>query len=186
MSDDMKIHIMGAAGSGTTTLGEALGSVLPYQHLDTDDYFWEEKYTKQRPVDARRQMLEGDFSIFNHLILSGAICGWGDSFKHHFDLIIFLWIPEDVRLERLGEREIERYGDAILEGGPQYQQSKNFLQWASLYDHAGLDVRSRRQQEHWLQDVTCPILRIEGDYSVSERVQIVLDCLQGKMEESNR
>lgn len=182
----MKIHIMGAAGSGTSTLGEALGKVLPHQHLDADDYFWKKKYTEQRPVEKRVKLLQEDLSVYNDVVLSGAVCGWGDSFKNVFDLIIFLWIPEDVRLERLRNREIERYGVDILEGGPYYEQSKAFLQWASLYDHAGLEVRSRKQHEHWLQDVTCPILRIEGDYSVSERVQIVLGNLHDKMKESNR
>lgn len=99
-----------------------------------------------------------------------------------FDLIIFLWIKEDIRLERLAEREFVRYGKASLYGSSHYEQSQAFLEWASLYDHAGLEVRSRKQHEHWLQDVTCPILRIEGDYSVSERVHIVLDYLQAKME----
>ena len=34
-----KIHILGASGSGTSTLGNSLAEVLPHTHLDTDDYF---------------------------------------------------------------------------------------------------------------------------------------------------
>lgn len=33
------IHIFGASGSGTTTLGDAIDETLGYKHLDVDDYF---------------------------------------------------------------------------------------------------------------------------------------------------
>ncbi|GIO19462.1 hypothetical protein J18TS1_25620 [Oceanobacillus oncorhynchi subsp. incaldanensis] len=54
---------------------------------------------------------------------------------------------------------------------------KFFLEWASLYDNAGMEVRSKTLQEHWMADLSCPILRIEGDYSVEEQVNIVLNYL---------
>ena len=45
-----KIHIIGAAGSGTTTLGIELANVLPHVHLDTDKYYWldNKNFTKKR------------------------------------------------------------------------------------------------------------------------------------------
>ncbi|SET71289.1 Adenylate kinase [Oceanobacillus limi] len=173
-----RIHIMGASGSGTSTLGSSLSKVLPHKYLDTDDYFWTTKFTKQRKVPERRHMLEKDLSLYENYILSGAVCGWGDNFKSYFDLVIFLWIPQDIRIERLQQREIQRYGNEILVGGSKYEQSKTFLEWASLYDSAGLDVRSKSLHEHWMADLSCPILKIEGDYSVNERVDIVLDYLK--------
>ncbi|MEN2766913.1 AAA family ATPase [Ornithinibacillus xuwenensis] len=172
-----KIHIMGASGAGTSTLGSSLSKFLPHTFLDTDDYFWTTKFTKQREVPERRQLLEKDFSLNENIILSGAVCGWGDNFKSYFDLVIFLWIPQDIRIERLKQREFQRYGKEILAGGSKYEQSKTFLEWASLYDTAGMEVRSKSLHEHWLADLSCPILKIEGDYSVNERVDIVLDYL---------
>lgn len=173
-----KIHIMGAAGSGTSTLGEVLSKVLPHTHFDTDDYFWITKFTEQRKVPERREMLKKDLLLYDKWILSGAVCGWGDNFKPCFDLVIFLWIPQDIRLARLQQREFERYGNEVLAGGEKYDQSKAFLEWASLYDHAGMEVRSKALHEHWMAELACPILRIEGDYSVEERVGIVLDHLK--------
>lgn len=168
---------MGAAGSGTSTLGHSLSKVLPHTHLDTDDFFWITKFTEQRQVPERRKMLKIDFSLYEKWILSGAICGWGDSFKSYFDLLIFLWVPQNTRLDRLQQREFQRYGNEILVGGSKYDQSKFFLEWASLYDNAGMEVRSKTLHEHWMADLTCPILRIEGDYSVEERVNIILEYL---------
>lgn len=94
-----KIHIMGASGAGTSTLGSSLSMVLPHTYLDTDNYFWTTKFTEQREVPERRRMLEKDLSHEESWILSGAVCGWGGNFKNHFDLVIFLGIPQDIRLE---------------------------------------------------------------------------------------
>jgi adenylate kinase family enzyme len=173
-----KIHILGASGSGASTLGSKLSLILPNVNLDGDDYFWIEKFTKQREPKDRVQLLKEDLSNYKQWILSGAVCGWGDELKSYFDLVIFIYTPQDIRLQRLKEREFQRYGNKILPGGNKYEQSKAFLEWASLYDEAGLEVRSKSLHEHWMSDLACPVLRIEGDHSVIERVNIVLEYLK--------
>ena len=48
------IHIYGASGSGTSTLGRKISEELGYKFMDTDDYFWlptDPKYTTKVPVD---------------------------------------------------------------------------------------------------------------------------------------
>lgn len=60
-----RIHIMGASGAGTTTLGKALAARLPHVHLDSDDYFWEQKYSIQTPVAARLSRLRTDLEQQN-------------------------------------------------------------------------------------------------------------------------
>ena len=173
-----RIHILGASGSGASTLGKELSDILPHVNFDGDDYFWIEKFSKQREPKDRANLLREDLKKHNQWILSGAVCGWGDEFKSYFDLVIFIYTPEETRLKRLQEREFQRYGDEILPGGSKYEQSKAFLEWASLYDKGGLEIRSKKLHEHWMSDLSCPILRIEGDHSIEERVNIVLNYLK--------
>lgn len=168
------IHIFGASGSGTTTLGRALGEHLPHTVLDGDDYFWAHKFDETRPPEERVKLLRADMKRHDPWILSGAICGWGDAFKSEFDLVVFLYVPAKERLHRLKAREYDRYGAEILPGGHLHEQSNAFMEWAALYDHAGEEVRSLKLHERWMEDVKCPILKIEGVHSVEERVQIVL------------
>jgi len=52
-----------------------------------------------------------------------------------------------------------------------------FLEWAARYDEGGMDVRSLAMHERWLSARSCPILRIDGDTSVDERVAQVLKVL---------
>lgn len=44
---EKNIHILGASGVGTSTLGAALSKRLPHTHLDTDNYYWLDKFTKK-------------------------------------------------------------------------------------------------------------------------------------------
>lgn len=172
-----RIHIMGASGAGTTTLGKALAVRLPHVHLDSDDYFWEQKYSKPSDVAERLSSLRADMARHEPWILSGALCGWGDPLRDIFDLVIFLWIPEKIRLERLRAREYERYGDEGLPGGDKYEDVESFIAWAAEYDTAGVEVRSRMLHEEWMAALSCDLLRLEEDLTVEERVEAVLQYI---------
>ena len=143
----VRIHIFGASGSGTTTLAKALTKELCSTHLDTDDYFWEIKYTNIRELGDRIGLLKRDLENDKNSIL------------------------------RLKKREFERYGEEIFDGGSKHEQYKEFMEWAGLYDHAGLEVRSKALHDDWLKTLTCPVLRIEGDYTVQERIDMTKSFL---------
>jgi adenylate kinase family enzyme len=55
------IHIYGASGSGTSTLGRYLAKRLDFAFLDADDYFWlptDPKFTKKRPIEQRVPLMQ--------------------------------------------------------------------------------------------------------------------------------
>lgn len=168
---------MGASGAGTSTLGRELAKVLPHVHLDSDDYFWEHKYSKQTDVADRLRRVKQDIHSMEPWILSGAVCGWGDELRPFFDLIIYLWVPPEIRLERLRVREFERYGADILPDGSKYEDMQTFLEWAALYDVAGVEVRSKVLHEEWMSVLECPVIRMEGDLTTIERVETVLSYM---------
>ena len=168
-----RIHITGASGSGTTTLGKTLGQKLQYPLLDADDYFWLPTTPPFKQKRDRTERLAGilrDSRAQSSCIVSGSIVGWGDEIEHSFDLIIYLWIPPDIRLERLRRREIERHG----------QIDEEFIAWAARYDTDDLTVRSRILHQNWLAKMQCPVLRIEGDRTVDSRLRGVLDFISSR------
>ena len=172
-----RIHIMGASGSGTTTLGRTLAERLQYPHFDTDDYFWlptDPPFTHQRARTERQQLLMGDLTAHNAWVASGSLCGWGDVAIPLFELVVFLAIPQDIRMERLHRREHARFGMRMLPGGDMYETSQTFLAWAASYDEGGLDIRSRRLHEEWLGLLPCPILCLEGEYSIAEQLAVLM------------
>ena len=118
-------------------------------------------------------MLHHDLTTNDAWVLSGSACGWGDVFIPLFDLVIYLWLPQDVRLERLRRREHALYGDDLLPGGSMHEAHQKFLDYSARYDEADESIRNRQLHEKWLSGLSCPVLRIETDLSVEERVQIV-------------
>jgi adenylate kinase family enzyme len=167
-----RIHIFGASGVGTTTLGRFLSKRLDVPHLDTDDYFWAESvipYTQKREVKERAELLESDLKRFPNWVLSGSLCGWGDFAIPLFKMVIFLWIPRELRMSRLHQREINRYGpEALLPGGWFHENHEAFMAWASTYDSAGADMRSRVLHEQWMNELPCKLIRLEEACSVEE------------------
>lgn len=176
-----RIHILGASGSGTTTLAKAISEKFGYRHLDTDNYFWhptEEPFTQTRSVEERIHLLGPDLQKHDRWVLSGSLCGWGDVFIPYFDMVLFMWIPEELRIKRLEEREWQRYGEDIAVGGKRHESYLTFMQWASMYDHAGLEVRSRALHEEWLATLPCPVVRLEGDLSMEDKLDHVKELLE--------
>ncbi len=172
-----RIHILGAAGSGTTTLGKELESRFSFKHYDTDDYFWllpKLSFTQPRERAERQQLLMKDLKDSDKWVLSGSLTGWGDIFIPFFDAVIYLWIPKEIRMARLLEREKKRYSSEIMPGGSRYHQFKEFMNWAEKYDDAGKDMRSKKLHEEWLSKLKCPVIRIEEDISTEERINKIL------------
>jgi adenylate kinase family enzyme len=176
------MHVTGASGSGTTTLGRALAAALGRVQLDTDDFYWrpsDPPYEQKRAPGERLRLLREGFRMTpGGWVLSGSIVGWGDAIIPELAAVVFLTAPTDVRLARLRRREAERYGaDAISPRGVRHAACDEFLAWAAEYDDGGMDMRSRQRHEAWLSALPCPVLRIDGTWPTDEQVRRVLASL---------
>lgn len=175
-----RIHIVGASGSGTTTLAQAIARKLDWRHFDTDNYYWEPTnppFRVKRQRQDRQRLLKTDLTQHDAWILSGSLCGWGDMMIPYFDLVIFLWIPPNIRMARLEEREKIRYGDEIEPEGPMHQKSLEFLDWASGYDEGDMSTRSKKLHDEWLKKIPCKVLKLEGNYELEEKVKRVITLI---------
>ncbi|PYM90648.1 MAG: hypothetical protein DME04_22240 [Candidatus Rokuibacteriota bacterium] len=172
-----RVHIVGASGSGTTSLAAAMSATHGHRHLDTDDYFWlrtSPPYREKRPREARLALLRAALSESPRWVLSGSLCGWGDALIPEFELVVFLVVPTPTRLRRLQEREVERHGrQALAPGGALRESHVEFLGWAGRYDSGGLEMRSRALHEAWLAALSCAVVRLEGDRSATEQLALI-------------
>jgi adenylate kinase family enzyme len=172
----MKIHILGPSGSGTTTLGKAICESFNITHFDSDDFFWiktEPPFTTKRPLNDRIDLLIKTLNNNKSWVLSGSSINWGDYLLENSDLIIHLYINQDVRMKRLLTREIERYGDRIKPGNDMYKAHIEFIDWARSYDTGGLEIRSKMSELNWLKRAKCQILNINSELSIEEEIKIV-------------
>jgi len=172
------LHVMGAAGSGTTTLGGALAAALDLPCHDTDDHLWlptDPPYQALRPVAGRLERLGAALDAAPGWVLSGGLAGWGDPLIPRFDLVIFLSVATATRLDRLRRREAARHGRRIEAGGDLAAVHAGFLAWAAGYESVGLGQRSRAMHESWLADLPCPVLRLDGSRPLLALRDSVLD-----------
>lgn len=162
-----KRHILvtGAAGAGTSTLGEALADRRGLRFLEADSCYWQPTlppFTTKRPTAERNalllQALQADASV-----VAGSVMGWGAEVENVFSLVIFLLVPTDVRLRRLEQRERQRFGRA----------NPAFLEWAAQYDDGPPEGRSLQKHTAWLATRACPVLRLPGNHTVDELLSLI-------------
>jgi adenylate kinase family enzyme len=160
-----RIHILGASGSGTTTLGAALAVELSVPHEDADRYYWmptEPPFTEKRPAEERLALLSPRLPEGGSWVFSGCAHGWGAPLEPRYSLVVFLKLDPAIRMERLRIREQSRYGARIAPGGDMVTIHQEFIDWAASYDTAGLDQRSLALHEDWLAARTCPVLTLDS------------------------
>jgi hypothetical protein len=165
-----RILITGASGSGTTTLGRALATRLTCAFYDADDYYWLPTdppfRCKQDPAIRASRLLQA-LENASPTVLAGSILNWGVELEDSFSLIVFLTVPAEIRVSRLREREIQRFG----------RVDPAFLAWAGQYGQGTLEGRSLSKHEAWLAKRSCPLLRIDGDLSTECRLAQALDVI---------
>ncbi len=172
-----RIHIFGASGSGTTTLGAALARRLAALHLDADRFYWlptDPPFTDKRPPAVRLEMLQHEMAAHNAWVLSGSLCGWGDSLCECFTLAVFLRLDSSLRTARLLQREQLRYGDRIAPGGAMHATHCEFMTWAASYDSAVAPIRSLDLHERWIVHLRCPVLRLDSQLPVENLVDEII------------
>ena len=174
------IHIFGASGSGTTTLGKKICEKLGYKHMDTDDYYWlltEPKYVLKRPVEERIAMMKQDIEANDNVVISGSFAGWGDPLIPYITLAVRIEIDPEIRMERLLKREVERYGNRIEPDGDMYQHHLEFVEWAKSYDTGDVTVRSKAKHDEWQKQLSCEILYLDGTETVEGNLEKVKKSL---------
>jgi adenylate kinase family enzyme len=177
----MRINILGASGTGVTTMGQRLAQELNIRYLDADEYFWrktEPPFILRRDSTERNRMIRSELLATNDWILGGSIIDWGDNVFPDFDLVVFLYLPSDIRIDRLKRRELETYGDVIYVNSTRKEQFDKFINWAADYDsNSGIANRTLYAHEKWLSTLTTQIIRLSGDLTTKERIRLTIDKL---------
>lgn len=127
----------------------------------------------------RQDLLKADIQNTSKAVITGSLCGWGDIFIKYFDLVIYIYTPTNIRINRINNREQKRFGDRIIKGGDMYNTHLEFIEWAKTYDTAGTETRSSALHMGWLKGITCPVINVDGTKTVDELIN-ELSCFMQK------
>ncbi|KYG78967.1 AAA family ATPase [Roseivirga echinicomitans] len=173
----MKILIFGASGFGTTTLGKEIGKRTGFVHLDVDLYYWKKTelpFQEKIALSERNENLKTDFKKHENVIITGSLVSWGKEWERLFDLAIFIRLNDRIRIERLQQREIERYGEKLITDKKTQEDSKAFLEWAKQYEKPNFDGRSLKVHNDWIELLDCKVLRIDGAEELKSKTDKIL------------
>lgn len=176
------IMILGASGTGKTTLGRMTARKLGFAFLDIDDFIWrkdtELPFTVMYSREEKIGRLMTAVRESGKFVMAGSMNSFHEYFDPFFRLAVFLTVEEKVRIARVHEREIKEFGKRVLPGGDMYEHHQAFLQDVAGYEK-GTGSSTREQHENWMKQLTCPILRMDGKTLPKSNAEMIVKAYRG-------
>ena len=171
------IMIMGSSGAGKTTLGELLAKELGYTFVDIDEYIWRKDtnipFSAMYPRPEKISRLMDAISQCEHFVMAGSMDSFHEQFDPFFELVVHLHTDAQIRAQRVHERELQRFGERILEGGDMHIEHQKYLNDISGYDF-GIGGCTLQQHELWLQSLKCKVIKLDGSNALKENMDKII------------
>lgn len=171
------IMITGPSGSGKTTLGKKLAEELRYPFFDVDEFIWRfdtpELYTVMYSREEKISRLQDAIAPHEHFVMAGSMSSFHAYFDEYFGMMVLLYAEPDIRIERVKERAVQRFGDRVAEGGDMYESNLKFLNDNRRYEEDGSP--NLKEQREWMNSLSCIKLELDGAKSIDENLCIIAE-----------
>lgn len=161
----MKIQVIGASGTGKSTLCKYISEKTGVYWIDTDKYLWKDSsFTENHHVEERFKMYNDDSANHQDYVVSGSVHSWNPEGFNDRELLVLLILDEEIRMKRIYDREFARFGERMLPGGDHYDLTCEFLDWCRTYltedENA---VNSLASHMLRLKEASCKTLVLDGN-----------------------
>ncbi len=160
------ICVCGLNGSGKTTLAEALATELNFKHMDIEHYYFtsaDNPYASSRTREEVERLLLEDIKQNPCFVFSAVNGNMTPEINACYGLVIYLDVPLNVRMKRIRQRAIDKFGDRVLLGGDMYEQEEKFFAYA--------EKRSPDKIENWLKTLSCSVICLDGTKPIQQNVE---------------
>ena len=170
----MGILICGLNGSGKSTVGKLLAERLSYQFIDNEDLYFPKDdpsypYAHERSREEVIRLLENRIAQNSNYVFAAVRGDYGDKFVASLDHVILIDVPKPVRLQRVRDRSIRKFGERVLAGCDLSEKENAFFSLVSS--------RPEDYVTEWLQTIDCPVICIDGTRPVEENMDDLLSVL---------
>ena len=172
----MGILVCGLNGAGKSTLGKRLAERMSYEFIDNEDLYFPKTdkhyvFADPRSEEEVIRLLEERITADNRFVFAAVKGSYGDKLLSLLDYVIVIDVPREVRLERVRNRSIHRFGDRITDGGDLEDRENK---WFSL-----VESRPENLVLNWLTEarLTCPVIQVDGTQPVEKNVEYLLTLL---------
>ncbi len=166
------ILICGLNGSGKSTLGKVLAEKLGFHFIDSEDIFFAQKndYNSQRSHKEATDILLSEIKKHPDFVFSSVKGEFGESFISHLKYAVFIEVQEEIRLKRVRNRDVQKFGDRVLQGGDLFDSTENFYKF--------IQSRDDTHVTKWLDNLDLKVIRIDGTKDINENVNLILGMIK--------
>ena len=170
----MGILVCGLNGSGKSTLGRMLAEKMGYIFIDNEElYFPKEdpayEYTGPRNKQEVIRLLEEKIQENRCFVFAAVRGDYGDKLLTAIDCTVSIDVPKEVRMQRVYERSLRKFGARMLEGGDLYDREAEFF--------GIVKARPDDYVNAWLSELSCPVINIDGTRPLEENLAYLLSVL---------
>lgn len=167
----MKILVCGGNGAGKSTLAAKLSEMSGFPYVDTEHYYFPQAVDGYAYGAARRKeevaaLLLADLQNHDHFIFASVTGDFGGEVLAQFTHAVLVCVPRELRLERVRERSLRKFGERARPGGDLYEQEDRFLEMVK--------ARPEGRVEEWLSATGLPVLRVDGTKPPEENAARIL------------
>lgn len=171
----MGLIICGLNGSGKSTLGRALAEQLDWRFIDNEDLYFPKDdpdylFAHQRTQEEVERLLLEEVQRDERFVFSAVKGNYGDAVLPYYKAAVLVEVPREIRLQRVQQRSLDKFGDRAKPGGDLYEREKWF------FDH--ISARPEDYASRWLDTVNIPILQVDGTRPVGENLTVIEDWLR--------
>ena len=80
--------------------------------------------------------------------------------------MVVLEVQKNIRTQRIRNRSFGKFGNRMLPGGDLYESEESFFKMAGS--------RNEDYVEKWIQNLKCPVIRIDGTKNIEENVDLII------------
>ena len=106
----------------------------------------------------------------NQFVFSAVKGDYGENLIAALDYAILIEVPREIRIQRVKERSYQKFGKRMLPGGDLYEQE---CAWFTLVENRSEDYVSK-----WIEQINCPVIRLDGTLPVMDNIDYLLSILQ--------
>lgn len=168
--EDCGILVCGLNGAGKSTLRRALAERLGFAFLDNEDLYFPKTdpaypYADPRTREEVEKLLISAINGRKSFVFASVKGDYSEEVRRRFRYAVLVEVPREIRLQRVKNRSLQRFGDRALPGGDLYDSEERFFEL----------VKSRAENTvtDWISELSCPIIRVDGRRTVAENVEVI-------------
>jgi len=167
----MGIVVCGLNGCGKSTLGKALARQMGLHFIDVEDLYFtresvEAPYKSPRSRAEVEDLLLREVAGHEDFVFAAVKGDYGEEVQKCYQCIVVIEAPKKIRVQRVRNRSLQKFGSRMLEGGDLYEAEEQFFKL--------VESRTEAYYEDWLRTLKCPIIRVDGTNAIEENVYYII------------